>query len=102
MGLNLDHAFAIERAPCTFAFLTSHCKITAADDVGLLQSVAGALHFLRVTRVELQAAEATIGLDELNGDNAGFSIVDETLDDVGFGLGLEHGCSGQGGEGRAS
>jgi hypothetical protein len=102
VSLNLDHTLAIKRAPCTCTFFTSNGKITAADDAGLLQGVASAFHFLRVAGVELQAAEAAVSLDELNGDNAGFSIVDEALDDVGFGLGLEHGCSEQDGEGRAS
>ena len=91
MGLNLDHALAIKRAPCAFTFFASHCKITAADNIGLFERMAGAFHFLRVARVELQAAEAAISLDELNRDDAGFSVVDKALDDVGFGLGLEHG-----------
>ena len=102
MGLNLDHALTIKRTPGTFAFLTSHCKITAADDIGLLEGVASAFHLLRVARVELQLSDGAIGLDKLNADDGTASIEDETLDNVGFGLGLEHGWSGQGGEGRAS
>ena len=96
MSLNLDHTLAIERTPCAFAFFSSNGKITAAHDAGLLQCVASAFHFLRVARVELQATEAAIKLGELNGNDAGFSVVDEALDDVGLGLGLEHGCSEQG------
>ena len=96
MGLNLDHALAIKRAPCAFTFLTCHCKITAADDVGLLQGVASAFDFLRIARVELQAAEAAIKLGELNGNDAGLSVVDEALNDVGFGLGLKHGWEANG------
>ena len=55
--------------------------------------MAGAFHFLRVTRVELQLAHGAIGLDEFDADDGAASIEDETLDDVGFGLGLEHGWS---------
>ena len=91
MGLNLDHALAIKRTPGAFAFFTSHCKITAADDVGLLQGVASAFDFLRVAGVELQAADGAIGLDKFNADDAAACVADEALDDVGFGLGLEHG-----------
>jgi len=96
VGLNLDHTLAIKRAPCAFAFFTSNCKVAAADDAGLLQSVASALHFLRIKGVELQLTDRTIGLDEFDADDGAASIEDEALDDVGFGLGLEHGCSGQG------
>lgn len=93
MGLNLDHTLAIKRTPCTFAFLTSNCKVAAADDAGLLQGVASAFDFLRVTGVELQLADGAIGLDKFNADDAAASIENEALDDVGFGLGLEHGFS---------
>jgi hypothetical protein len=93
MSLNFDHAPAIKRTPGTFAFLTCHCKITAADDAGFLQGVASAFDFLRVTGVELQLADGAIGLDKFNADDAAASIEDEALDDVGFGLGLEHGFS---------
>lgn len=93
MGLNLDHALAIKRTPCALAFFTSHCKVAAADDAGLLQGVASAFNFLRVAGVELQLADAAIGLDEFNADDAAACVADEALDNVGFGLGLEHGCS---------
>ena len=64
--------------------------------------MAGAFNFLRIKGVELQLADGTIGFDEFHADDGAASIEDETLDDVGFGLGLEHGCSDQSGEGRAS
>ena len=94
MGLNLDHALAIKRTPCAFAFVTSNGKITAADDAGLCRRLASALDFLRVAGVELQAAEAAIKLGEFDADDGAASIEDEALDDVGFGLGLEHGSMG--------
>lgn len=64
--------------------------------------MASAFDFLRVAGVELQLTDSAIGLDKFNADDAAASIEDEALDDVGFGLGLEHGCSEQDGEGRAS
>ncbi len=79
MGLNLDHTLAIKRAPCAFALLTSHCKITAAHNVGLFQCMAGAFDFLRVTGVELQLADGAIGLDKFNADDGAASVVDEDM-----------------------
>ena len=64
--------------------------------------MASAFDFLRVAGVELKLAHGAIGLDEFDADDGAASIEDEALDDVGFGLGLEHGCSEQDGEGRAS
>ena len=64
--------------------------------------MACAFHFLRVAGVELKLAHGAIGLDEFDADDGAASIEDETLDDIGFGLGLEYGCSEQGGEGRTS
>lgn len=102
VSLNLDHALAIKRTPCAFTFFASNGKVTAAHDIGLLQGVASALHFPRIKGVELQLTDRTIGLDEFHADDGAASVEDEALDDVGLGLGLEHGWNEQGGEGRAS
>ena len=89
------HALTVKGAPGTLAFLASNGEVPAANDAGRLESVASALNFLGVTRVELKLTKAAIRLSELYGNNGRASIKDEALNDVGFGLRLENGCHGK-------
>ena len=77
------------------AFFTSNGEVTTANDAGRLESVASALDFGGVTRVELQLAKAAISFAELYGNDGRSSIKDEALNNVGFGLRLENGCHGK-------
>ena len=88
------HTLTIKRAPSALALFASNGEVTAANDVGRLESVASALDLLGVTRVELQLAKAAISFTELYGDNGRASALDETLDEgslVGSYEGAGHG-----------
>jgi len=84
VGLDASHTLAIKRTPGAFAFITGNGEVAAANDAGLLQSVASALDFLRITRIELQGTGLAIGFDELHADDAGASSEDESFDLGGF------------------
>ena len=49
-----------------------------------MQFVAGAFDFLGIKGIKLQRALIAIGLNEINGNNAAASIVDEAFDESGF------------------
>ena len=83
-GFDASHTLAIKRTPGAFAFVAGNGEVAAADDTGLLQGVASAFHFLRVTRIELQGTGLAIGLDEWHTDNAGASFEDELANLGGF------------------
>ena len=82
--LDAYHALTIKRAPCALPFFASNGEVTTANDAGLLCCSARALDFLGVPRIELDAAERTVSLDELYGNNAVTSIENELLDAGGF------------------
>ena len=76
------------------AFFASNGEVTAANDAGRLESVASALDFGGVTRVELQLAKGAISLAELYGNNGRTSALNEALDEgslVGSDKGAGHG-----------
>ena len=83
-GFDASHTLAIKRTPGAFAFVAGNGEIAAADDAGLLQGMASALDFLRITRIELQGTGLAIGFDELHADDAGASSEDESFDLGGF------------------
>ena len=84
IALDAHHALTIKRTPCALTFVAGDSEIAAADDRGLLESMACALDFLRVARVELKLAHSAISLDELHADDAAAGLKDELLDGGGF------------------
>ena len=88
------HTLTIKRAPGALAFFASNGEVTAANDVGRLESVASALDFLCVTGVELQLAKAAISLVELYGNNGRASALNETLDEGSL-VGSNEGAHGK-------
>jgi hypothetical protein len=90
-GFDTSHTLTIKRTPGAFAFVTGNGEVAAADDAGLLQGMASAFHFLRVTRVELQGTGRAVSLDELHADDAGASGEDKSFDLVGFVHGKKEG-----------
>ena len=86
IGLDADHTFSVEGAPCSIALLCLP-KITAAHDVGFCSGRASPFDFLAITGVELDGTKAAVKLDELHGNNRGASVGDE-FENVG---GLVHG-----------
>jgi len=82
--LDAYHALTIKRAPCTLPFFASNGEVATANDAGLLCCSARALDFLGVPRIELNATQRTVSLDELYGNNAVTSIENELLDAGGF------------------
>jgi len=92
--LDAHHTLTIKGAPGALAFLASNGEVTAADNTGRFESVASALYFSGVTRVELKLAKAAICLTELDRDDAAASALNETLDEgslVGSDEGAGHG-----------
>jgi hypothetical protein len=75
------HALTVKGTPCAFTLSASNGEVPAANDAGRLESVASALNFLGVTRVELKLAKAAICLAELDRDDAAASALNETLDE---------------------
>ena len=62
----------------------SNGEITTADDCRISQFVASAFNFLGIKGIELNVALFSIGLNEINADDAATSIVNEAFDDSGF------------------
>ncbi len=65
IGLDADHAFSVERAPCS---ITCFClaEIPAANDGSLRSRRAGPFDFLPVAGVKLDGTKAAVKLDESN------------------------------------
>jgi hypothetical protein len=75
------HSLTVKGAPSAFPLSASNGEVPAADNTGRFESVASALYFSGVTRVELQLAKAAICLTELDRDDAAASDLNETLDE---------------------